>query len=72
MLNNDPPPGTPVRFMREVRKARINDTARLIRSFGPYYPERPADEFEVELRGERMRVQRQDIEQTREQEMEKS
>lgn len=35
---------------------------KLTRSFGPYDPERPTDEFEVEFNGERYRVQRRDIE----------
>ncbi len=48
-------------FTREMRKATRNDVATLTKSFGPYYPERPDDLFEVEFRGERMIVQRQDI-----------
>jgi hypothetical protein len=67
MLDNDPPPGTQVRFTREIRKARANDFAKLTRSFGPYDPERPTDEFEVEFNGERYRVQRRDIEKAVEQ-----
>ena len=32
MLDNDPPPGTQVRFTREIRKARANDFANRSRT----------------------------------------
>ena len=62
MLKNDPPPGTVVRFVREVRKARPQATATLIGSVRKYVTEGPLDEFEVDYRGERMIVARRDIE----------
>jgi hypothetical protein len=62
MLNNDPPPGTQVKFVREVRKARIFDRATLIRPMRRYLTEAADDDFEIEFRGERMTVKRQDIE----------
>jgi hypothetical protein len=63
MLANDPPPGTRVRFVREVRTAKANDIGVLQRPMGRYLVERATDAFEVNFRGERMIVQRQDIEQ---------
>jgi hypothetical protein len=62
MLKNDPPAGTTVKFVREVKKAKTQETARLLRAIRKYEVERPSDEFEVDFRGERMVVQRQDIE----------
>jgi hypothetical protein len=62
MLENDPPPGTIVKFMREVRKARMYDTAILVRASRKYLTETADDDYEVEFRGERMIVKRQDIE----------
>jgi hypothetical protein len=62
MLENDPPPGTPVRFVRPIGKARTNETASLVGSTKKYLVDRDEDEFEVDSRGERMTVQREDIE----------
>jgi hypothetical protein len=62
MLQNDPPPGTKIRFLREVRKATAYDTAILIRATGRYLTETADDNFEVEFRSERMIVRRGDIE----------
>ncbi len=62
MLKNDPPSGTKVRFLRELLKARTNDTAILLRALRKYTVESPEDQFEVEFRGERLVVQRRDIE----------
>jgi hypothetical protein len=62
MLKNDPPPGTKVRFLREVRKASAYDIATLVRPLGKYLVESADDEFEVEFRGERMTVRRAQIE----------
>jgi hypothetical protein len=70
MLTNDPPPGTKVRFIRAAQKARANDRAILKESFGPYYPERPTDQFEVEFQGQRFIVQLQDIQEVELQESE--
>lgn len=64
MLENDPPPGTKVRFVKEVRKAKAYDTATLVRATGRYLVETATDEFEVEFQGDKMIVQRQDIEKT--------
>lgn len=62
MLKNDPPPGTLVRFVREVRKAQPLETATLVRSVRKYIEEGPLDQFEVRYRGEVMTVARRDIE----------
>jgi hypothetical protein len=62
MLMNDPPPGTRVRFLREVRTARTNDIGILQRPLRRYSVENPSDEFEIDLRGQRIIVQRRDIE----------
>ena len=62
MLKNDPPSGTLVKFVREVKKAKSQETAKLVRAVRKYEVERPSDEFEVDFQGERMVVQRQDIE----------
>jgi hypothetical protein len=63
MLENDPPPGTEVRFVRSLleKRANVNDIGVLVKSRAVYYPERPTDEFEVNLRGRVIVVQRQDI-----------
>ena len=62
MLENDPPPGTRVRFVREVRKAKAYDTASLVRPVRKYDIDRPDDQFVVDYRGEQMTVERRDIE----------
>ena len=62
MLKNDPPPGTEVRFVREVKKAKPQETAKLLRAMRKYTEDSPLDEFEVDYRGERLVVKRQDIE----------
>ena len=64
MLKNDPPPGTKIRFLRAVRKAKAYEKASLLRAIRKYDVDRPEDEFEVEYLGERMTVQRQDIEES--------
>jgi len=61
MLPNDPPKGTRVYFVKEVRKAKAYETATLIRSLEKYPIEKATDLFEVEFKGETMIVQRQDI-----------
>jgi hypothetical protein len=62
MLKNDPPPGTPVKFVRQVRKANVSETASLVRSLQKYEVDRPSDQFEVRYKGELLIVERQDIE----------
>jgi hypothetical protein len=63
MLKNDPPSGTKVKFTRPIlQKAKVNDTAILVRSTRRYLVERADDEFEVQFRGELLKVQRADIE----------
>jgi hypothetical protein len=62
MLKNDPPPGTKIKFLRDVREAKSQETATLVRAMREYETDRPEDEFEIEYRGEQMIVQRQDIE----------
>lgn len=64
MLDNDPPSGTTVRFIMQVNKAKAGDRATLIRSLKKYVVETPYDEFEVEFLGNRLIVQRRDIEKT--------
>jgi len=65
MLDNDPPPGTEIRFLQPMRKAKQFDIGKLRRSITPQYPGRrdlPDDEFEVEFGGESFTVKRSDIE----------
>jgi hypothetical protein len=62
MLANDPPPGTKVRFLREVRTARRSDIGKLVRPLQKYWVDRPDDEFEVDVGGVVLRVRRDDIE----------
>jgi len=62
MLNNEPPPGTKVRFLREVRKARANNIGSLRGPLRKYLVETADDQFEVEFEGERITVRRSDIE----------
>jgi hypothetical protein len=62
VLKNDPPAGTKVRFLRGLQKAKVNDIAELLKAVERYYVERPEDLFEVRYLGERMIVQRRDIE----------
>ena len=62
MLENDPPPGTQVRMVREVKKARTGNIAKLVRAVRKYDMERPEDEFIIEFEGEQITVQRRDIE----------
>jgi hypothetical protein len=64
MLANDPPSGTKVRFVREVRKAKVASVATLK---GPVslkrtIPESADDEFRVTFLGEEMIVKRAGIE----------
>ena len=62
MLKNDPPSGTIVKFVKDVRKAKAQETAVLRKPLQKYTVDRPLDEFELLYRGELMTVQRQDIE----------
>jgi hypothetical protein len=62
MLKNDPPPGTPVKFVRQVKKANVNETASLVRALQKYTVENPTDQFEVIHNGESVIVERRDIE----------
>ena len=62
-MNNDPPPGTRVMFLREIRKARRYDVGTLIAPMRKYLTERADDEFIVRFEGEETIVHRQDIEQ---------
>ena len=64
MLDNDPPPQTLVKFIREVRKSSTKNIGRLRRSLVTHYPGRvdlPDDRFEVEVDGEIIIVERRDI-----------
>jgi len=64
MLENDPQPGTPVYFVRQVRKGlrtlEANETATLNKR-GGYKVETAADQFEVNYRGELFTVRRDEI-----------
>jgi len=62
MLKNDPPEGTKVRFTRELRESRGAAVGSLVRPLRKYYVERSEDEFVVEFGGERITVQRHEIE----------
>ena len=62
MLENDPPPGTQVRFLKEARKAVRGNVGKLIRPLRKYLIESADDEFEVDFNGERIIVRRSDIE----------
>ena len=62
MLKNDPPPGTPVRFVRQVQKAKQNETATILKPLRKYLIESRDDAFQVMYKGEQLTVQRQDIE----------
>jgi hypothetical protein len=62
MLDDDPPPGTEVRFLVEVRKAKRGNVGKLIRPLRRYLTESADDQFEVDFGGERIIVRRSDIE----------
>ena len=62
MLKNDPPPGTQVRFIRQVRKSSTKSVAVLKESLDAPKPELATDRFLVEVDGEIITVQRADIE----------
>jgi hypothetical protein len=62
MLRNDPPPGTQVRFTRVARKVAAREIAILIGPLQTYYEDRSEDQFQVEYRGQRMIVSREEIE----------
>jgi hypothetical protein len=62
MLKNEPPPGTKVRFTTELRESRGSAVGSLVRPLQKYVVDRAEDEFEVEIGGERITVQREDIE----------
>jgi hypothetical protein len=61
MLKNDPPPGTKLKFVRQVQKAARHDPAVLVRALRKYETESPNDLFEVTYKGTNMIVERQDI-----------
>lgn len=62
MLRDDPPAGTKVKFLTEVRKAQKGDTGTLVRPRGTYFTENAGDQFDVMFRGELITVQRREIE----------
>jgi hypothetical protein len=62
MLEKDPPTGTKVKFIHDIKKARRNDLATLVRPIRKFEVENAGDEYEVEFRGEYFVVQRRDIE----------
>jgi hypothetical protein len=61
MLNNDPPSGTPVRFLQSFRKIAANETGTLVRPLRKYLVESAGDQFEVNVRGEIIVVSRSQI-----------
>lgn len=64
MLENDPPAGTEVYLVREVKKGlrtlEAYETVRLTKR-GGYTVESPDDLFEIESRGEKFTVRRDEI-----------
>lgn len=62
MLNNDPPPGTQVRFTRLARKVAAREIATLVRPLQKYYEDRSEDQFVVSYRGQEITVARDEIE----------
>ena len=62
MLENDPPIGTKVKFLRNIKKAKKDDHAILVRPMRKNRIENPGDEYEVAFLGEYFVVQRRDIE----------
>lgn len=62
MLANNPPAGTKVRFVREVRKAKVASVAVLKGPVGTYITEKAEDEFRVTYLNEDLIVKRADIE----------
>jgi hypothetical protein len=60
MLDNDPPPGTQVRFIKEVRKVSSKNIGILKESLTGR-PELSSDRFRVEVDGEEIIVERKDI-----------
>lgn len=62
MLKNDPPPGTAIRTTTTVRKHGRGTKGRLVKPLRRYPVDRPDDEFEIEIDGERLIVRREDIE----------
>ena len=62
MLKNDPPIGTKVKFNRDIKTAKKNDLATLVRPLRKHDVENPGDEYEVEFLGKYFIVQRRDIE----------
>ena len=62
MLDNDPPPGTQVRFTRAVKKDSSKNVGILKESLNPGKPELSTDRFLVDVDGEIITVQRVDIE----------
>lgn len=62
MLDNLPPPGTPVVFIRQTKRSQPNDTATLVRPKFTYPTDSPGDIFIVRLPdGEEVEVTRADI-----------
>ena len=62
MLENDPPIGTRIKFLRDIKKAKKDALATLVRPIRRFDVENPGDEYEVEFLGEYFIVQRRDIE----------
>lgn len=62
MLDNDPPPGTQVRFTRLARKAAAREIATLVRPLQKYFVDRPEDQFVVRYKGQEITVSRDEIE----------
>ena len=61
MLNNDPPSGTPVRFLQSFRNVSVNELGTLVRPLRKYPTESANDQFEVRVRGELITVTRSQI-----------
>jgi transcriptional regulator GlxA family with amidase domain len=69
MLDNDPPPGTAVIFLQDIksitREVKAYSTGTLIRALQKYVSDNPDDKFEVEYMGERVIVSRRQIQRAR-------
>jgi hypothetical protein len=62
MLKNDPPPGTRVRFTQEFRESKGYSVGVLVGALRKYYTDNSDDQFTVEIGGQRLTVQRREIE----------
>jgi hypothetical protein len=66
MLQNDPPPGTPVRLLKDVtsgfRTLKAYTPATLVKALQKYIEDRPEDLFDIRIGTDVVTVRRSDIE----------